>query len=423
MKKYSYDVVVVGAGPTGIAAAVEAARDGSNVALIERYGTIGGNLTIGLVAPIMGGVCDGSIAHEIGKAICPNDGVSPDVEHAKIVLTKMLSDNNIDVFLQQDIVKVNKDGDKITSVETLGKYNNIEVEGKYFIDCTGDGDLSALSDCDFDIGRELDGLTQPVSTMFTIEGIDPEQKLVCRHEEDTTVLSNGEEYIDLCRKAMRSGELPSNVNIVRLYSNGIPGERMVNAIQYNGFDFNDPKEFFNSEVQMRAEIAMIVDFLKNNVEGFENIQIKTSSWTSGVRESRRIKCKYTLTEEDLVNGRQFEDAVAHLCFFPIDIHNPSGAGQSKDAEHCPTKVKHYDIPFSAMTPITVKNLIVAGRCISGTHEAMASYRVMNICMAMGQAAGAATSLAVKDGITSHDDIDVSKVREFLIAKGVDLNQK
>jgi hypothetical protein len=255
--------------------------------------------------------------------------------------------------------------------------------------------------------------------MFVIDGIDPDQTLLCCHEEHYTDLGDGREYLDLCHKACKSGELPENVNIVRLYKTERPSERMVNATQENRIDPLDPMAVYKAEVSLRRQIGKIVDFLKNNIPGFENISVKGSASTLGVRESRRIMGKYLLTEEDLMEGREYPDSVVHKAHFSLDIHNPDGPGQSEHDEKCPSSPKPYDIPFSAMCPLGCNNLITAGRCISGTHVAHSSYRVMRICMAMGQAAGAA-AYVMKNTNTNTDTVDAKLIRKHLATRGVEL---
>ena len=419
MNEYNYDVVIAGAGPAGIAAALEAARSGAKTALIERYGCVGGNMTQGYVGPFMGGICGGTIGEEIEDAVCIRRGVCPDFEKAKIKLISMLDDAGVEVFLQTSVIGVKKENETIKSITTFGKFGEIEFEADVFIDATGDGDLSVLSGAPWEMGRDGDSLVQPVTLMFVITGVDHNQKLMCCHEEHYTDLGDGREYLDLCHKACKNGDLPENVNIVRLYGTEHPTERMVNATQENFIDPLDPKSVYKAEVSLRRQIGKIVDFLKNNIPGFSDISIKGSASTLGVRESRRIIGRYILSENDLIEGKEFSDSVVHKAHFSLDIHNPEGPGQSVHEEKCPPSPKPYDIPFSAMCPLNNNNLITAGRCISGTHVAHSSYRVMRICMAMGQAAGAAASIMSKNKITT-DKLDVSLVRKHLIDRGVQL---
>ena len=411
-----YDVLVAGAGPAGIAAALEAARSGAKTALVERYGCVGGNLTTGYVGPILGAVCEGTIAEEIEAAVCPRPGVSPDFETAKCALTALIDKSGTDLYLQSLATDVKKDGGHIESVVINGK---TAIGASVFIDATGDGTLSVLAGCPWKMGREGDGLVQPVSLMFIIDGIDPAQEVMCFHEEHHTLLSTGEDYLELCHRACREGELPPNVNIVRLYATGYPGERMVNASQENRVDPLDPFSVAKAEASLRKQIPQITAFLRKHVPGFENIRVRGSSSTLGVRESRRIIGRHILTAEEMSEGVRYPDTVVHRAHFSFDTHNPAGPGQAVHEEKCPPSPPPYDIPFGAMCPLGTDNLITAGRCISGTHKAMSSYRVMRICMAMGQAAGAAAYLTAKEGTTT-DGLDAGLIREHLIRRGVKL---
>ena len=169
---------------------------------------------------------------------------------------------------------------------------------------------------------------------------------------------------------------------------------------------------------LRSQIDMVVDFLKDNVEGFENIRVKTSSVGAMARESRRVAGLYTMTAEDLLEGKKHHDVIVHNAAFCIDIHNPSGAGQSEQ-DGRPKQSKPYDIPYRAVVPSVSDNLYTAGRCISGTHRAHASYRVMNICLNVGQAVGIASALCVKLNKTAKT-LDYKLVQDELAKRGIDL---
>lgn len=417
MENKKYGIVVVGAGPAGIAAALTSARGGVPTALIERYGCVGGGLTSMYVRPLLGGVKNVNIGREIEQRLGDyKDFMSP-VESAKCVLTEMLREADVDVYLQTPITLAEVHNGRITAVHGVNRARELCFTADQFIDATGDGDLSAAAGCEIAYGRDGDGLVQPVSIMFTIEGVSPDQHLLCGHEEDYQQLSNGCEYLDLCHKACASGELPPSVNIVRLYSTGRTGERMVNATQMNRVNPLEPSALFDAEFELRRQIRQIVAFLKNKIPGFENIRVNGSCTTLGVRESRRVMGDYVLTGEDLISGRKFDDAVVHDANFCIDIHNPDGAGQA-ETEGCPHRAKDYDIPYRCLCPRGIDNLLTAGRCISGDHRAHASYRVMRICMAMGHAAGAAALLCVKGGLSTRQ-VPIRELQNMVnIQKGV-----
>lgn len=167
---------------------------------------------------------------------------------------------------------------------------------------------------------------------------------------------------------------------------------------------------------LRNQIAMVVKFLQKNVPGYENCRVKSSADVLGVRETRRIMGDYILQDSDVENGAHFPDAIVHNAWFLIDIHNPTGGGQ---AEKHSQPAKPYDIPYRCFLPIGIENLLVAGRCISGTHRAHASYRVMAICMAMGEAVGVAAALSAQRGVTPKN-VPAEDIQTVLMKRGVQL---
>ncbi len=414
VKKEKYDVLIVGSGPAGIAASLAAAREGRKTALLERYGCLGGGMTSSYVRPFLGSVGNETVGREIETRIAEAESFCSPVEAAKIVLSEMVHEAGIDVYLQTQAVSAvtspTPEGRRrIESVLAASHGEEYSLTADSYVDATGDGDLSSAAGAEFAIGRDSDGLVQPLSIMFTVEGIEPDTGLVCRHEEDWQDLGDGREYLDLCHKACASGELPASVNIVRLYLTGRKGERMVNATQMNRVYPLDPRSLADAEYELREQVRKVVLFLQKNIPGFERIRVNGSCTTTGVRESRRVIGDYVLSAEDLFAGRRFDDAVVTDAFFCIDIHNPDGAGQA-ERDGCPYEPKPYEIPYRSLTPAGFDNLLTAGRCISGDHRAHASYRVMRICMAMGHAAGIAASLMSENHCGSRS-IDIRRVQE------------
>jgi hypothetical protein len=169
------------------------------------------------------------------------------------------------------------------------------------------------------------------------------------------------------------------------------GERSVNATQLNGIDPLDPFALGDAEVELRGQIDACLKFLRTYVPGYENCHLKSSGATLGVRETRRIVGDAMVGDADVEQGLHYDDAVVHNAWFLIDIHNPAGGGQ---AEGFAQPAQPYDIRYGCLLPRGLENMLTAGRCISGTHRAHASYRVMTVCMAMGEAAGVAAALAV-----------------------------
>lgn len=411
-----FDVIVCGAGPSGITAAVAAAREGMQTMLLERYGAVGGCLTLGNVTTILGDVAKGSMSDEIDHLLnSPDPSIAIDNELGKGLLVTFLHNAGVQFRLQTPVADAWVENGVIRGVFVLSQDGLVCYEAERVIDATGDGYVAAMAGAEVMVGRDGDGLVQPSSLMYTIDGIDPNQTLVCNHEEHYTVFQDGREYLAMCKKAAAEGRLPANVTIVRLYATNRPGERLVNATQANGVNILKDGDAEKAELELREQIEKVNNFLRSEVPGFENIYMRVSASTLGVRESRRILGKYLLQAEDLVAGRRFSDCVVHRADFCIDIHNPTGGGQS-ETDGCPHRAQPYDIPMRALQPLHVENLVLAGRCISGTHRAHASYRVMNIAMAIGQAAGTMAAVSIKNN-QPISELEYEPVRASLEAQG------
>lgn len=411
------DVIICGAGPAGIAAALSTARLGLRPLLLERYGVVGGCLTLGNVTTIMGETAPGTIRDELDALLgSTSASTGIDVEEAKVLLTALLDCEGIILRLQTPAFDVVMESGLIAGVIALTQSGPVCFRAPCVIDATGDGYVAAMAGAETMVGRDGDGLVQPCSLMYTIEGVDPECTLVCNHIAHHTVLSDGREYLAICEEAEREGRLPQNVTIVRLYKTNIAGERLVNATQANGINPLCDDDIEKAEVLLRGQITQVNAFLRAEIPGFQNIHTRMSATTLGVRESRRVRGKYILRLEDLIDGRKFHDCVVHDAMFCIDIHNPTGGGQAETDGHKARKVPPYDIPMRALQPLGVDNLVLCGRSISGTHRAHASYRVMNIAMAIGQAAGTMAAVSVQAG-TPISALAYADVKKALLAQG------
>lgn len=422
------DVLVAGGGPAGICAAVAAARQGAKVLLVERYGAVGGNLTLGNVSPILGKVSKGtmydevidllSAKHQDELKVETRNGkeIHIDAEEAKGILINFLDLNNVEVMLQTAVCDVIKDNTDLKGLIVTTPCGLKAITAKRIIDATGDGTVAYLSGSEYKIGRDGDGRTQPVTLEFTINNVDESRAIMCFGGSDPVTLPDGKKYSEFCKECERNGILPKNVSIVRLHRTFYSGERNVNATQMNEISGLDTADLYKAEVELRNQIDRVVDFLRKYIPGYENCMLKTTADTLGVRETRRIMGEYVMCDEDVEQGKHYDDAIVHNAWFLIDIHNPSGGGQ---AEGHSKMAQPYDIRYGALLPLGVENLLTAGRCISGTHRAHASYRVMAICMATGEAAGIAAALSIKENVMPRN-LHIRKIRDVLINKGIEL---
>ena len=418
-----YDVIVAGAGPAGICAAVAAARQGAHVALIERYGVLGGNLTAGYVGPILGSVGKNTMRDAVCEILGVKDndwigeqGKAHDFEEAKLALAEFVArEKNIDVFLQCCVSDVLRAGNTVKGIQCASNEGPLRFEAPVTIDSTGDAVVAFLAGAEIMKGRSSDGLMQPVSLEYTIDGVDESKGIICIGDVDD-VLLNGERFLDWCQKKADQGKLPPLLAAVRLHPSVRPGCRQVNTTQVNGVDITSTGSIFAADLALRQQIRILTQFLQENLPGYENCRVIGSGTTTGVRESRRVLGDYVIDADEMAEGCRFPDVVVHNALFIVDIHNPQGPGQAEASiQYC----KPYDLPYRCFLPRGMEGLLVAGRCISGTHRAHASYRVMSICMAMGEAAGIAAALSAARNCTPRS-LDPCILQTRLEALGIEL---
>ena len=423
-----YDVIVAGGGPAGIAAAVSAARAGARTALIERYGILGGMLTSGHVQPILGHAQGRTMYDEIVELLTEGHEDAPkmitrngreigfDLEEAKYRLLKLCVDNGVYVYLQTVVADVLKENDRVTGVKICTPMGLCNLKASVVVDSTGDGFVAALAGAPFEMGRGSDGKCQPVTLEFTVDNVDESVGITAWGGSDPVTLPDGTKYSDACKAANARGELPENVTIVRLHRTANLGERNVNATQVNGRNSLTVEGIVEAELLLRQQVQPIMEFLRKTAPGFANARVKSSASTLGVRETRRFVGEYVISDTDVETGARFEDVVVHKAWFLIDIHNPAGGGQAEKRAQPATP---YDIPYRSLVPLEIDGLLLSGRNISGTHRAHASYRVMGVAMATGQAAGTAAALCAREGCTPRQ-LDYRKVQQELKNYGTQL---
>lgn len=401
-----HSVIVVGGGPAGVAAAVAAKREGQSVLLIERYGFLGGMATAGLVNPFMVTLGAGGLYQEFLERLEKWDARKDrtfDGELTKLVLDEWLQEEGVDILFHGLLTDAEVEGGYIKSIKVVGKGEELEFAASYFIDCTGDGDLAKLAGVPMNMGREADGLCQPMTTCFQVGGVDDELMLT------------REELTKLYLEAKAQGKLNNPRENLLWFRTIRPGEVHFNTTRVVGKNPVSLQELTEAELEARRQVAETFAWLKKEVPAFKNAYIMRIAAQIGVRESRTIQGAYQLTEDDVLSCRKFDDAIGK-CSYPIDIHSPQGEGTRIAAL---PKGEWYEIPYRTLYSPAVENLLVAGRCISSTHEAQASLRIMPTCMVMGQAAGVAAAMA-SAGNLPVSQVPVPELQAKLKAKGADL---
>ncbi len=406
MKKY--DVIVVGGGFSGIAAAISAARNGASVLLVEKSNCLGGAATNCLVMPFMKfwvkiddkriPISKGifaEIADELSKwnAI---SGVEFKEEILKILLNRMILKEGIDLLYQARLYDVVKDNGTIKRIKVACVGGTMELEADCFIDTTGDAELAYLSGCPCHIGRE-DNLCQPMTLCFRCANVDTKAFAADRKRVDA-----------IYREYKSKGKIKNPREDVLSFLTPIKGIVHFNTTRIVKRNPVDPIEKSLAEVEAREQIFEIFEFLKEHSAGFENAELIMTASEIGVRESRMIIGEYILTKEDIIACTKFEDGIA-ACSYDMDIHNPEGEGTS---HYFLPDEEYYTIPYRCLVPKNADNLIVAGRCISSDHEAQSSYRIMPVVCCLGEAAGVAASIAVKD-MCSFKNVNVKKLQTTL----------
>jgi hypothetical protein len=294
------------------------------------------------------------------------------------------------------------------------KSGPLVVKARVVVDCTGDGDIAARAGAAFEVGRESDELVQPMTLMFRM--VEFERSAFAAYAKAHPDQWRGVHGLwDLIAKARAAGELDLPREDVLFFGTPQEHELSVNSTRVTGVLGTDVWDLTYAEWQSRRQMRQIASFLRRYVPGFEHAYVVQSGVHIGVRETRRISGEYQLTAADVLEARKFDDVIARGAY-PIDIHNPTGSGTI--LQRLPAG-EAYDIPLRCLLPQEVDQLVVAGRCISGTHEAHSSYRVMPIAMATGQAAGVCAALAARAGKTPRD-LPAAYVQRELKRQGADL---
>lgn len=440
------DVLVVGAGPAGIAAAISSARNGATTTMIEKNGFVGGNLTAGLVGPCMTsysldgkqqlikGIFEELVIRmeKMGGALHPsgipagseycgfiNYGharVTPfDPEAVKLCATEMLLEAGVKLQLHTFVADtIVRDG-AVKGVIAASKSGLEVFTANVVVDCSADADVAVRGGAAYEQGRAEDSLTQPMTMFFRVANVDDDtvRAYVAEHKDDYRP------FASIVAKAREAGEFPVQRRGVGLYKTLEPGVWRINTTRLHHLDGTDVRDLTTGEIQGRRQVAELMHFFRNWLPGFEHAILLDTAAVVGVRETRRIVGEYVLTVEDLAAGREFEDTIA-LCGYPVDIHSPTDDGGGADGTYTTANV--YQIPYRSLVPATLDGVLVAGRALSATHEAQGATRVMPPSFAMGEAAGAAAALAVRDRVQPRD-VSIPALQKTLIQQGAYLGER
>ena len=442
------DVVVAGAGPAGLGAAIAASRMGAKTLLVESYGFLGGMWTIGGVNEFNARNRSSRILLELidrleaqGSALVRKErngmNVKFEPEGMKRVLDDFVRDERIDVLLHAPVVDTLVDaGRKVHGIALGIKRGLSAVQGTCIVDATGDGDVAAFAGARFELGREEDGLTAAPTLVFRMGDVDPERVFETFKQDEEV---DGRDFGHV-RERFRGGE-PIRVyefsqNALRLaresgaeldpddvayfsepkhpdlfHTSPLPGVITVNMAHMADVDLIDPGDLTRTEMDVRRKIGRTVRFLVGYVPGFREAFLIDSGPHIGIRETRRIVGEYMLTGEDLSEGSRFEDEIMVL---PpgVDIHHPDGRGTTK---HSGRRGVVFGIPYRCLIPVGLDGLLLAGRCISASVEA--NIKGTAKCMGIGHASGIAAAMAAAEGGTLRQ-VEVGRLRARLRSDGV-----
>jgi len=443
------DVLVVGGGPAGIGAALGAVQAGARVILAERYGFLGGNATAALVMPLMSfhtqmpqkerrgattllptdhgpgePVVGGALAKLLQRLVHVGGAIPPtlatgyvvpfDPEWFKLVALDLLDEAGVQLLFHAFASGIIGDN-RVEGVVFETKSGPLAIKAKVTIDCTGDADIAVQAGTPTEVGR-ADGLVQPMTLMFRMAEFQRAafEAYVKQHPQEWRGVHG---LWDLVRKATAAGELKLPREDILFFATPHEGEVSVNSTRVTRVLGTDVWDLSYAEWMSRRQMRQIAEFLKQYVPGFEKSYVMQSGVNVGVRETRRIIGDYQLTADDVLSARKFDDAIARGAY-PVDIHNPTGTGTV--LKRLPPG-EAYDIPLRCLMPQNADGLIVAGRCISGTHEAHSSYRVMPIVMATGQAAGVTAAIAARRHGRPRE-MSVREIQHELVRQGASLRK-
>jgi len=425
MKKY-FDVVVAGGGIAGICAAIKSAREGAKTILIDQYGFLGGMSTAGMVSPFMkhsigDEILVRGIFEEIENEMRKREGMIDNGFYANAfrnAVFHLLKDAHVNVLFHSIITKVNRNENQIKSINVILFGEEIEIEGKIFIDTTGDAQLVYLGNFPWVKGDEETGKMQALTLFFRMGGINFNQALdyVKNHKEDffswmtydfdLNKIISVAGYFSIVKKAIEEKRLSEDINYIFYTTLPVSGEASFNTSNILGIDGSTSLGLTQAEIVGREQVWQVVRLLRSDVPGFENSYLIETAIQVGVRETRRAIGDYIVTEEDILKCHKFDDAVVRGCY-GIDIH-----GQKDEQSRLDDMPEndYYEIPIRALIVKNAENLLVAGRCLSATRKAHGALRIMPTSAAMGEACGALAALSIQKNLNLRE-VPIKSVQE------------
>jgi len=422
------DVLVAGGGYAGWGAAMCAARNGANTMLVEQQSALGGLVTMGYVA-LKFSYVEG-VAYELFHLLKQSNALTGrfvDTEKTKVALEQMLLKEKVSILYNTTVVDSIVEQDAITGVVIFNKSGLQAIKAKRVIDASGDGDISAFAGVPFEVGcPELDGYNQATSLVMRVGNVDMEEYSSAK---DMATL-----WLEEIEKAVANGEYPYMIDKRVNWVVKVPGrdkkhqELFICYAHSRNCRCLDAEDLTRQLIEQRQQCQWIMEFCRKHLPGFKGAWLIDTAPMLGVRDSRRIMCEYRLTGDDLVNGARFEDAIMRG-MHTFDAHHPTKVGHIKHIVRKNEKgenEKYYvnpgnwrEMPYRSLVTRKIENLLVAGRNFSGDFMAQSGNRLVLECLNMGQAAGTAAALSIKDDVTPRK-LDVKRLRQRLVEMGINL---
>jgi glycine/D-amino acid oxidase-like deaminating enzyme len=428
------DVLVVGGGAAGLAAAVSAAREGAKVILLERYGFCGGAAVAGLSGTVCGlyaasdrpnappeQVIRGGFVDEFLQTMERRNGLTGPVRYGKTftrvhdplvwreTADALLQDADVTVLFHSIVIDALSEGERIGGVLVWTKQGRGRVTAKVTIDASGDGDVAALAGLPTFMGDN--GQVQNPTMIFRLQGVDV-PRFLATYGEDSIL---AEPVMQMIKNLHNSREYVLPRAKVFLFPTPRPGELLCNATRIIGRDGRELNpinvaDITEAEIEGRKQVREYARFFRDRFPGCENAFVNDTGVQVGVRQTRQVLGVTTLRNDDVLSRRKQRTAVARSPW-PIELHK----GDKPRLEWLIED--YYEVPYECFVPVRGESLLVAGRCLSAEHEAMASARVTGPCFAYGQAVGLAAAIAARDGVAPRR-IDGGVLRDELRKRGV-----